>query len=167
MKASDLKGRAVVTLNDATKVGHIDDVLFDAAYRRVLGFRVKKGTFGRAEALPRASVSAVGRDAVTAAGPDALNAEDRFAELAEAAALSQARGTKVVTEGGDFLGTIAEVDVDDEARAVTAYTLSASLLKRIQHHEPAIEADEVLRLGEGGIMIVPDAVGERLRHDEA
>lgn len=166
MKASDLKGRGVVTLSDATKVGHVDDVLFDAAYRRVLGFRVKKGTFGRAEALPRASVSAVGHDALTVASPDAVNAEDRFAELAGATALSQVQGTKVVTEGGDLLGTIAEVAVDEEMRAVTAYTLSASLLKRIEHHEPTIEANEVLHLGEGGIMIVPDAVGARLHHDE-
>lgn len=47
MKASDLKGRAVVTLTDAAKVGTIDDILFDAEYRAVLGFRVKRARLAR------------------------------------------------------------------------------------------------------------------------
>ena len=163
MKAGDLKGRAVVTLSDATKVGHVDDVLFDAAYRRVLGFRVRRGTFGHTEALPRENVRAVGHDALTVASPEALNVQDRFAELAGAAALSQVQGTKVVTEGGDLLGTIAELDLDEEVQTVTAYTLSASLLAHLRHHAPTIAATEVLQLGVGGIMIVPAAVGARLQ----
>ncbi len=92
MRASDLKGRAVVTLSDATKVGQVEDVLFDPAYRRVLGFRVKNGLFGRTEALPREAVQSVGEDALTVAGPSAVNAEDRFPRLAGAAALGQVRG---------------------------------------------------------------------------
>lgn len=157
MKASDLKGRAVVTLSDAAKVGQIDDILFDAAYRRVLGFRVKKGAFSKAEAFTRESVSGVGADAVTVSGPDAINQEERLADLAGAASLSQAQGTKVVTEGGELLGTISELELDDAARNVTSYTLSAPLWDRIRGNEPRIAADQVLRLGEGGIMIVPNA----------
>src|SRR5581483_9070423 len=99
MKASEITGRAVVTLSNAEKVGHVGDVLFDADYRRIVGFRIKRGAFSRAEAVPRESVTAVGQDAVTVSGPDAINAEDRFGELAGAASLEQARKTKVVTEG--------------------------------------------------------------------
>ena len=43
MQASELKGRAVVVLSNAEKIGQVDDVLFDAPFRQVLGFRVKKG----------------------------------------------------------------------------------------------------------------------------
>lgn len=163
MKASDLKGRAVVTLSDALKVGQVDDVLFDAEYRKVLGFRIKKGLFDRSEAVPRASVTGVGADAVTVSSPDAINAEDRFADLAGTIPLSRAHGTKVVTEGGDLLGTLDEIELDDEARAVGSYILSAPLWDRLRHREPRIAADQVLRLGDGGIMIVPNAVGANLR----
>ncbi len=162
MKASDLKGRAVVTLSDAAKVGHVDDVLFDATYRQVLGFRVKRGTFGHADALPRDRVTAVGADALTVDSPDALNVEERFAALSGAASLEQVHGTKVVTEGGALVGTIAAVEVDDAVQHVVAYTLSAPLLDTLRHRAPALQAAEVLRLGEGGIMIVPDAVGQAL-----
>ncbi len=168
MRADELNGRAVVALSTAEKIGQVDDVLFDAQFRQVLGFRVKKGgLFGQAEVLPRGSVTAIGQAALTVPSPDVINDEGRFAELARAATLSQVTGTKVVTEGGDLLGTIAHLEIDGDARKVTAYTLASSLLDRVMRHEDeAVKADEVLRLGEGGIMVVPDAVGARIRARE-
>jgi len=165
MQASKLKGRAVVVLSNAEKIGQVDDVLFDALFRQVLGFRVKKGgLLGKTEALPRESVTAIGADALTVPSPDMINAEERFAQLAGAATLSQITGTKVVTEGGQLLGTIAQLDVDDDARTVTSYVLSASLAERVmRHQEEVVQAGEVVRLGEGGIMVVADAVGTRLQ----
>jgi uncharacterized protein YrrD len=163
MKATDLKGRAVVTLSDAIKVGRVDDVLFDAEYREVLGFRIKTGTFSRPEAVSRANVTGVGHAAVTVRSPDVINLEDRLIDLVGAATLRRARGTKVVTEGGELLGRIGEIELDDEARAVTAYRLAAPLWARLRRREPRIEAQQVLRLGEGGLMIVPNAVAESIR----
>jgi uncharacterized protein YrrD len=163
VKASDLKGRAVVTLSDAIKVGRIDDVLFDPQYREVLGFRIKAGTFSRPEAVSRANVTGVGHAAVTVRSPDVINVEDRLSALAGAVPLRRARGTKVVTEGGELLGTISEIELDDEARTVTAYRLAPRLWDRLRRREPRIEARQVLRLGEGGLMIVPNAVAERIR----
>ena len=111
MRADELKGRAVVTLADATKIGRIDDVLFDKNYRTVLGFRVKAGMLSHAEALPRAGVSAIGPDAVTVADQSAVNNEDRFAELAGSLSLDSAQRMKVVTEGGELLGMVNFYDV--------------------------------------------------------
>jgi uncharacterized protein YrrD len=152
----------VVTLSDAAKVGQIDDVLFDPQYRQVLGFRVTKGVFSQAEALARESVTAIGHDALTVPSPALIDAQDRFPGLVGATTLSHLHGTRVVTEGGDFLGKVDEVELDDDVRTVTAYTLSRSLWERLKHGEPKIEVQDVVRLGEGGIMIVPNAVAERL-----
>ena len=167
VKASELKGRAVLVLSQAAKVGQIDDILFDAPYRRVLGFRVKRGgLFGPREALSREHVSTIGPDALTVEQPDAVNEEQRIVELAGAASLGQIKGTKVVTAGGELVGTIEDVLLDDEGREVTAYTLSTSLWDRLTHGNPELSARQVLRLGEGGIMIVPNEVAERLKAGE-
>jgi uncharacterized protein YrrD len=165
MRANDLKGRAVLALSNAEKIGQVDDVLFDSQFRRVLGFRVKRGgLFGTAQALLRDSVASVGADALTVQSPDAVNDEERFADLAHASTLSQVERTKVVTEGGALLGTVAHLEIDDGARTVTAYTLASSLMDRVMRYDTeAVKADEVIRLGEGGIMVVPDAVGARLQ----
>lgn len=168
MQASELKGRGVIVLSNAEKIGQVDDVLFDALFRQVLGFRVKKGgLLGKTEALPRDSVAAIGADALTVPSPDVVNDEKRFAQLVGSASLSQVTGTKVVTEGGQLLGTIAQLEIDDEARTVTSYVLSASLVERVMgHQEEVVQAGEVLRLGEGGIMVVADAVGTRLQDQQ-
>jgi uncharacterized protein YrrD len=165
MQASELKGRAVVVLSTAEKVGQVEDVLFDAQFRQVLGFRVKKGgLFGKTEALPRDSVASIGVDALTVPSPDVINDQERFAQLAGAATLNQVEQTKVVTEAGELLGTIAHLEIDDDARKVTAYALASSLMERVMRHEETfVKADEVMRLGEGGIMVVANAVATRLQ----
>lgn len=163
LKASELRGRVVLTLSDAAKVGHVDDVLLDATYRTVLGFRIKKGAFSQTEAVLRSNVAAVGRDAVTVSSPDVINMQDRLEELSGASALAVAQRTKVVTEGGELLGTISDVEIDAEALSVTSYVLDASLWQRLRHQEPTFGAQHVVKLGEGGIMIVANAVAESLR----
>ncbi len=165
MRADELNGRGVVALSSAEKIGQVDDVLFDAQFRQVLGFRIKKGgLFGQTEVLLRDNVASLGEAALTVPSPDVINDEGRFAELAHAATLSQVEGTKVVTEGGDLLGTIAHLEIDGDARTVTAYALASSLTDRVlRREEETVAADEVLRLGEGGIMIVPNTVGARLQ----
>src|SRR6185437_9804396 len=147
MRADELKGRAVVTLTDATRIGRIDDVLFDTDYRTVLGFRVKGGLLSRTEALPRAGVSAIGPDAVTVTDHSAVNDEDRFAELSGALTLDSAQRMKVVTEGGELLGMVAAVELDDAAEHVQAYTLDAPLLDRMRGRAPQIHAEDVTRFG--------------------
>src|SRR5688572_3849591 len=165
MQADELKGRGVLALSNAEKIGQVEDVLFDAQFSQVLGFRVRRGgLFAKAQALLRDSVTSVGADALTVPSPDVINDEERIAELAHAATLSQVERTQVITESGDLLGTIAHLEMDDDARKVTAYVLSSSLRERMMRHDTeSIKADEVLRLGEGGIMVVADSVGARLR----
>jgi uncharacterized protein YrrD len=167
MRADELKGRAVVTLADATRIGRIDDVLFDTDYRTVLGFRVKAGMLSHAEAVPRTGVSAIGPDAVTVADRSAVNDEDRFAELTGALSLDSAQHMKVVTEGGELLGMVKAVELDDTAEHVQAYTLDAPLLDRLRGRAPQIHAEDVTRFGASGIMIVPNAVGEQMHSGEA
>lgn len=164
MRADELKGRAVVTLADATRIGRIDDVLFDASYHDVLGFRVKAGAFRRAEALPRASVRAVGADAITVTDHAAINSPDRFEELDGAQTLSGIEHTKVVTEGGALLGSIVSVELDDNAEHVLGYTLDAPLLDRVRGRAPWIRAEDVSRISD--LMIVPEAVAEQLQGGE-
>lgn len=114
--------------------------------------------------MTRENVTAVGADAVTVTSPDAINVEDRLGSLTGAPSYSQAKSkARVVTEGGTLLGTIDEIELDDEAHAVTEYILSAPLWDRLRHNEPRIPAQQVLRMGEGGIMIVPNSVAENLK----
>lgn len=76
MQADELQGRGVLALSNAEKIGQVEEVLFDAQFRRVLGFRVKRGgLFGKAQALLRDSVTSIGAAPVTVPSPDVINDE--------------------------------------------------------------------------------------------
>src|SRR6059058_5439314 len=69
MKFSELKGRAVVSLDSATKLGEVEDLLLDTDSRETIGVKVKTGLFGGTLVVPIAQVKSVGPDAVTVTGP--------------------------------------------------------------------------------------------------
>lgn len=163
MNASDLKGRAVVTLSDATKVGQVDETLFDAQYRTVLGFRVSSGVFHPNEAVLRAQVSAIGADAITLPSPSALNHEDRFPELQGAVPLSKVIGAKLVTPSGELIGTVSAVTLDEAAQNVLAYTLATSIIDRMRHGQPQVGVGEVTSVGAEGIMLITEAAAEAVK----
>lgn len=157
MQASDLRGRAVVTLADATKIGTVDDILFDSGYQRVEGFILKEGSFlGSKSAIPRARVTAIGSDAVTVASTAEIGPTTRFSELQNTRSLGQAHGTKVVTEKGELLGTLDGFELDDEVLEVRTCRLAAPLLGRLFNRQDTFTPQHIRRVGEGGLMVVDD-----------
>jgi len=156
MRAGNLMGRDVVTISDAGKVGAVNDVLFDATGRDVIGFRVRRGRFGRGAGLVRDQVAAIGPDAIMVAAPTALNDLKRLPALADALRLDKLRGTTVVTEGGEVLGTVSDLEVDGEAQHVLAYVLRGTVMQRMRHQQPAIPVWQVTHRGDRGLMVVGD-----------
>lgn len=167
MRADDLKGRAVVSLTNASKLGQVEAILVDSTYRMVLGFRVSRGLMHRSQAVLRSAVTSVGADAITVESETSVNSEDRFPELTGAASLLDERGSKIVTTGGQLLGVIRDIELDDTAEHVVSYGLDAPLVDRLRHREPVVRAADIAQVGAGGIMIVPDAVGDRINEANA
>ena len=154
MKAKDLKGFAVVSLKEGNKVGTVEDLLFDARFRTLLGFRLKHDAQYATPVILRSNVSAIGHDAITVSNLDDVMDLAQHPELQTAIPLAQISSTKVVSDKGDVLGTIDDIEIDDDAQTAQAYLLSMSLLERLgqQHHK--ILVDRVIQVGTGGLMTV-------------
>ena len=75
MNVSDILGRSVLDLSTATTGGRVDDIIIDAATRRVTGFHLAKSSTSRSW-LPFANVAAVGADALTITGSFAVIVTD-------------------------------------------------------------------------------------------
>jgi uncharacterized protein YrrD len=156
MRAHDLKGRAVLTISDATKVGEVDDVLFDASGRNVMAFRIRGGPIGHRAALERDRVAAVGPDAIMVSEASAVNDFKRLPALADALRLDKLRGTKVLTSGGELLGRVWDLEIDSDARRVVAYVLRGSLMLRLTNRRPVIPVGHVSHIGGAAIVVVGD-----------
>lgn len=120
MKFSELKGRAVVNVEDAKKVGEVENLFLDPASRQVISLKVKTGgLFSTALILPVSRIMNIGPDAVTiradVAGADQTN--DAQASVEVTAIL----GNKVVTDAGALVGEVHDVLLDPVSAAITGY----------------------------------------------
>jgi uncharacterized protein YrrD len=173
IKASDLDGRAVVDLESARKIGHIDEIYLDTDGGSIAAYRVSEGsalTGGNKIVMPASAVETIGPEAIMVRPIDASRLEhESFDRLPR---LSHIKGRKVVSEGGKLLGTIDDVMMDDASGRIHGYTLKSaswteSLFGGDDDHADYVRGDAQLRLGED-LMIVPEdaVVRGAVRHDD-
>lgn len=63
MKAKELKGIAIVSLDAAAQLGRVEDLFFDTTQLRVAALEMSES--GQRAIIPFSEVHAIGRDAVT------------------------------------------------------------------------------------------------------
>lgn len=148
MKLSELKGRSVVSVSQAHKLGEVDNVVVDLSSRSVLGLLVRTGGLLHSrQAVLLRDVKAIGQDAVTVEDESQLNGQDKFAELKDKPTADAIVGAKVMTESGSQVGSVSDLSVDIPAGQITEYILDEGLLERLRGQERFVPASAVRSLG--------------------
>ena len=124
MKASSLKGIAIVDLSTSEVLGHVTDVMIDPAERRLIGLEIKGDRYTSKQVVPVSSVRAFGKDAVTIENASGLRERASFPELRHKPTLDDFEGTKILTESGEVLGKIKDVLLSDDGEHFLAYEYS-------------------------------------------
>jgi uncharacterized protein YrrD len=117
MLFSENTGRSVVSVADATTVGVVDGFVVDPAVARVVALRLRKTKDARnLLAWPR--IHAMGEDAVMVASGDALEGREAssLGELADER--HSLPGKRILSERGNELGAVSDVDFDPETGSV-------------------------------------------------
>ena len=121
MRAREITGRPVVSIDAADALGEVKDVVISHASASVVGFTLnKRGFLGSPlkEVLPWGRLRALGRDALMVDDAGALAADDPAIE--EAVAEGRDRdviGATVMTDAGTALGTVVDVIIEVDATA--------------------------------------------------
>lgn len=157
IKWSDLKGRAVVDIISAKRVGSVEDLVLDQHTYQIVGLKFKSGLFSAAQAVPISAVKGIGEDALT------LQLEDQ-ADVASSVepeptsqklpTLSHVIGNGVVTEGGKYLGQISNVHLSLQPLAITGYEMSMGSIFSKTH---TFEITSEVHYGEK-LVIIPDSL---------
>lgn len=113
MRAGDLLGRVVVSIDSGEDVAEVRDVVYDGEAHRLLGFTLNKRGFfaGRLKTvLDAAMVTAIGPDAVMVRDDTAVHAADGPPPgLDDLAAARPVLGNRVLSSDGTDLGEIVAV----------------------------------------------------------
>ena len=133
IKASELKGRAVVSLAEAEKVGTVSSLIFDPSANKVVGLKVKTGLFGGPQTLRADDIRNIGPDAVTINDRNLLRErESEVPDLKDMPTLEDLLSMKVVGDNGVLHGMLGDVEIDPEDMTITEYEMSGSLWDHIR-----------------------------------
>lgn len=110
MNADSLKGLAVVALAEGTRLGQVNDVLFQPQPFAMTALQVQGegGNF----VIPLSLVQQIGTDAVTVEDSSATQAASTGGTLGGLLGLRDLHKLKVVDAAGTFLGTIKAAEID-------------------------------------------------------
>ena len=158
MSTKLVKGTAVVSLADGTKLGTVDDVYLDPNRKEIVGFSFHQGGGlfgGKTTGLVDVSdVHAFGADAVTINDVSAVRSElalsNQRDELIE---LEDLLKRKVLTENGVAIGQIVSVRFEQDAYRMTGIEVSPGFFK----DNRVIPGEQVVQIGEE-LVVVADAV---------
>jgi uncharacterized protein YrrD len=116
IRISKLKGQRVLARSTDQLVGSIGQLLLEPASARVVAARVE-GAVGTATVLPWDSISAIGPDAVMVESAERLT-EPTAQTVGVVTDLYALSGKPLLTEQGDSIGRLEDVEVDEASGRV-------------------------------------------------
>lgn len=118
MRFSEAKNRKVMSTSGAVAVGKLRALIVDPRNAHVVALSLKK-TEGNADTLPWNNLTSFGRDAITIESLERITvAEGELAVLSDKH--HNVIGKRVLTETGDDIGKVKDIEFDPHDGAVRA-----------------------------------------------
>jgi uncharacterized protein YrrD len=162
-KWTELRGMAVVTLDDGKKVGTCDDFYFDLPTHRVYALRVRTGLLGH-KVLPVSGINAIGQDAITTASGEELGDKLNDAQASNLASGQALLAYKIMSANGTLVGTIGNVLLDvssPSAPGIAAIELAGGLRERLGGRYPSFPASMIQSYGHD-VLVIPEELAQTL-----
>lgn len=154
--ANELMSMPVIATGAGRELGRVKDVLFDPGAHALLGLMVASQAPGEATMfLDRTRIKGIGQDAVTVEGETAL---EPFASVGRAREVVDSgihlRGANVLTEGGDSIGKVDKVLVNEDG-SVASYHVTKGVFGFGSRKE--LPPSSVISIGEDAVIVSNEA----------
>jgi sporulation protein YlmC with PRC-barrel domain len=146
MDAQALKGIAVVSLQEGTTLGRVEQALFDLVGRALRGVEVRgdAGTF----VVPFTQIERIGSDAITVASSQVTQTPSAGSPSGTLLGLHELGKLKVVDDAGTFLGTISTIEFDPTNGEVSQVSAHKGGLLGIGGTTTTVDVATILMVGE-------------------
>lgn len=154
MRCKRLPGLPVLAIETGEQLGRIRRVIFEPAGKRVFAFLVRARSRPRKMVLPMEKVHALGGHAVTVRSASAL---EQLKDSTEAAALlrdgrAELPGLPAVTESGEFLGAVRDVEVAQDG-AISSVYIVRGFWQSLAGGELALPGESLVALGKDALVV--------------
>lgn len=143
MRLKAARGTKVVNLADAETVGTVDGYVIDPARHAIVALRLGKVGDDR-RFLSWTALQAFGPDAVTVGGTDRLRPVADDLEKRAASKDLQVVGKLVLSQSGNALGKVEDVEFDPESGAIVTFLLDDA---------SAVSGDRLLGVGSYAVVV--------------
>jgi uncharacterized protein YrrD len=159
MDANTLKGIAVVSLNEGSQLGRVEEPLFDLAARQLRALEVHgdDGTF----IVPFEQIVSIGSDAVTVTSSDATHTPNAESAVGTLTGLHDLGKLKVVDNSGTFLGHLNSIEFNEENGRVTLLNAHKGGLLGMGGTTTALDASSILVVGSDLLTVNTDDADEQ------
>ena len=123
MRGAALKGMAIVSITEGTRLGRVDDLVIDSAQRSIVALQCSEQ--GKRFIVPFQLVRNIGQDAITVENSQVTQVEGQQGLAPGTLRLDDFLKLKVVDESGAFIGNVNQVDID----AINGQMVSISVHK--------------------------------------
>lgn len=154
---SDLKGKAILSIDSGEKLGTIDDILIDVANMRVAAIVSSFGPILNKEKriLQAGDVATWGRDAVLVKDVGTFRSEAEVTDRDKWVSTSnRLKGLSIVSTSGNKLGKVNDLMVDPDGRIV-AYRVSEGTFGS---HTRDIDASTTKSIGSDAVIVESENV---------
>ena len=164
IKWTEIRGKAVVSLEKGEKVGTCDDFYFEPQTHEVYALRVKTGMFSH-HILLTARVNSVGQDAITIANEEALQSQSEDKKIATLPQGENMLAYKVMSASGTVIGTVGNILLYTNAPSklqVAAFEFSGGLREMLGGRYSSFAAAQVISYGKD-VLVIPDDLAQTFK----
>src|SRR4051794_38669118 len=152
MEADQLKGMAIISVSEGSRLGRVTESLIDTAALRVGALRVEES--GKSFVIPFELLKSIGSDAITVESSQVTQTDGgAFGSLV---GVGNFKKLKVVDEGGKFLGTVSGVDIDTATGRLTGLTAHRGGVLGLGGTSTTIGVDQVRGIGPDVLTVAVD-----------
>jgi uncharacterized protein YrrD len=147
MRLGQIRGKPVVSVAEAIKLGAVGDALTDQTLGSVSALEIVADRRSDRYVVPMGEVIAIGPDVVTVSGQHALRSPSLAGEADSRQSLNSIVGSRVVAEHGSVLGTVTEVHIDQRTGRIEAIEYGGDGLESLLGGRHQIKPERVIGVG--------------------
>lgn len=165
-KVKDIIGSKVITFDTGEKIDTVEDVLFEPGEDMILALLIDRGGWlSRAKIIPFDSIKTIGDDAVIIPSRSSVMLVGDDPRVKRALESHKAvSGMDVYTSDGKFLGTIADMVVNETTGRVEGYEISGGFMKESLRGRKFVPTPETMTVGRQ-VVFVPPETGYRVENE--
>lgn len=156
--SEDVSGITVIAIDSGTKIGKVEDLIFDFQENRLLGILFKDSeTAHEGRLVPYAKIRGIGPDAVMIDGEGALIAAGQDAAIDDVLGRQiEIKGKEMYTTDGKDLGRVVDIQFDEKTGRIEGYEVSEGIFADAYSGRSFIPAPKSIKIGRDVCLVPPD-----------